>query len=68
MQIDAAIVFSGRIGIDAVVEYQRHHRPRRQPRRIDEQPETEARWDLNERKEFIQILDYPIMHCSLGQR
>ena len=41
-QIDAAIIFSHRIGIDAIEEYQRHHRPRRQPRRIDEQPETEA--------------------------
>ena len=28
-QIDAAIVFAGRIGIDAVEEYQRNHRPRR---------------------------------------
>ena len=62
--MDAAIVFSGRIGIHAVVEYQRHHRPRRQPRRIDEQPETEARLDLNERKEFIQILDYQITALS----
>ena len=65
-QIDAAIIFSHRIGIDAIEEYQRHHRPRRQPRRIDEQPETEARLDLNEyyRKEFIQILDYQITALS----
>ena len=65
-QIDAAIIFAGRLGIDAVEEYQRHHRPRRQPRRIDEQPETVARLDLNEyyRKEFIQILDYQINALS----
>ena len=65
-QIDAAIIFGGRLGIDAVEEYQRHHRPRRQPRRIDEQPETVARLDLNEyyRKEFIQILDYQINALS----
>ena len=65
-QIDAAIVLAGRIGIDLVEEYQRHHRPRRQPKRIDEQPETAARLDLNEYypKEFIQILDYQINALS----
>ena len=65
-QIDAAIVFLVRIGIDTVEEYQQHHCPRRQPRRIDEQPETEARLGLNEycRKKFIQILDYQITALS----
>jgi hypothetical protein len=65
-QIDESIIFSHRIGIDAIEEYQQHHRPRRQPRRIDEQPETEARLDLNEyyRKEFIQILDHQITALS----
>jgi hypothetical protein len=65
-QIDAAIIFSHRIGIDAIEEYQRHHRPRRQPRRIDEQTETEAHLDLNEyyRKEFVQILDHQITALS----
>ena len=66
-QIDVAILFSQRTGIDAIEEYQRHHRPRRQPRRNqDEQPETEAHLDLNEyyRKEFIQILDYQITALS----
>ena len=65
-QIDVAIVFAGHIGIDAVEGYQRRHRPRRQPKRIDEQPETAACLDLNEyyRKGFIKILDYQINALS----
>ena len=65
-QTDAAVDFSERYGIDAIGEYQRHHRSRRPPRRVDERPETATNLDLKDfdRKEFIQILDVQI--CTLS--
>ncbi|CAM1298252.1 Uncharacterised protein g2079 [Pycnogonum litorale] len=58
-EIEAAVVFSEKFGIDVQAEFQKHHRPRRPPIRVDERAENTAMLNVNEfyRKEFIQILD-----------
>ncbi len=52
-------------GIDPDAEYNRHHRQRKRPRRIDDQPETAANLSLLDhyRKEFIAVPDVQI--CAL---
>eukprot|EP00112_Aurelia_sp_Birch-Aquarium-sp1_P021382 Seg575.7 transcript_id=Seg575.7/GoldUCD/mRNA.D3Y31 product="hypothetical protein" protein_id=Seg575.7/GoldUCD/D3Y31 len=61
-EIQAAFVFSEKCGIDGKVQFEKHHRPRRIPNRIEERPENAALLDFNEyyRKEFNLILDMQI--------
>eukprot|EP00794_Sanderia_malayensis_P016281 gene16281-17919_t len=61
-EIQAAVVFSEKFGIDGQAEYQKHHIPRRQPNRPDERPENAALFNPSEYycKEFVQILDVQI--------
>lgn len=58
-QISASLDFAERHDVNVIDKYQRHHRPRRPSRRVDERPETATRLSLNDfyRKEFIQVLD-----------
>jgi hypothetical protein len=64
-QIQAAKTVAEQHGIDPDAEYNRHHRQRKRPRRIDDQPETAANLSLLDhyRKEFIAVLDVQI--CAL---
>ena len=39
-QITAATEYSKKIDIDAEADFAKHHRPRRPPKRLDENPET----------------------------
>ncbi len=61
-EILAALVFSEKCGIDGKAQFEKHHRPRRIPNRIEERPENAALLDFNEyyRKEFNLILDMQI--------
>ena len=61
-EIQAALVFGKKCGIDGKAQFHKHHRPRRIPARIDETPENAASIDFNEyyRKECILVLDMQI--------
>lgn len=61
-QIQAAKSVAEQHGIDPDAEYNRHHRQRNKPRRIDDQPETAANLSLVDhyRKEFVAVLDAQI--------
>ena len=39
-QVEASVIFARNIEIDAEADFNRHHRPRKAPRRVDEQAET----------------------------
>jgi hypothetical protein len=39
-EIQAAVVFAERLGVDVQSDFQRHHRHRKPPGRIDENPST----------------------------
>ena len=58
-QIFAAKTVAEQNGIDPEYEFIRHHRVRKVPRCIDDQPETAANLGLVDhyRKEFIEVLD-----------
>ncbi|CAM1307952.1 Uncharacterised protein r2_g1783 [Pycnogonum litorale] len=46
-EIEAAVVFSEKFGIDVQAEFQKHHRPRRPPIRVDERAENTAMLNVN---------------------
>ena len=58
-EIKAAIIFGNRNGIDGEADFNRHHKPRAMPRRIDDRPEStvELNFATFYRKEFLQVLD-----------
>ena len=58
-QIESSLIFARSLGIDPGNDYNRHHRPRRAPRRIDEQAGTAAVFSLQQfyRKQFREVLD-----------
>ena len=57
-EIKAAASFAEKLGIDVDSDFQRHHRQRRVPRRIDDKPDTAANLDVESfhRKEFKAVL------------
>ena len=58
-QIESSIIFARRLGIDPEDDFNRHHRPRRAPRRVDEQAGTAAVLSLQQlyRKQLREVLD-----------
>ncbi|XP_028394445.1 uncharacterized protein LOC114518638 [Dendronephthya gigantea] len=58
-QIEASTTFARSIGIDPEIDFHHHHRPRRVPRRLDEQPESAAALSLSAfyKKQFREALD-----------
>ena len=58
-QITAATEYSKKLDIDAEADFAKHHRPRRPPKRLDENAETTAVLDLFQffRKKFKCVLD-----------
>ena len=58
-QVESSIIFARSLGIDPENDFNRHHRPRRAPRRLDEQAETAAVVSLRHfyRKQFREVLD-----------
>ena len=61
-EIQAAVSFAQKVGIDAANDFRRHHRQRRPPRRIDDNPNTTACLNMESfyRKEFKSVLDTQI--------
>ena len=57
--IESSIIFARRLGIDPEDDFNRHHRPRRAPRRVDEQAGTAAVLSLQQfyRKQLREVLD-----------
>jgi hypothetical protein len=45
-EIQAAVVFAERLGVDVQSDFQRHHRHRKPPGRIDENPSTAVSLNL----------------------
>ena len=59
-QIEASVIFARNIKIDAEADFKRHHRrPRKAPRRLDEQAETATVFSLRAyyRNQFREVLD-----------
>ena len=58
-KITAAKEYSKKLDVDAEADFARHHRTRRLPRRLDENPETTVVLDLYQffRKEFKSVMD-----------
>ena len=58
-QIEASIIFARNIEINAEADFNRHHRPRKAPRRVDEQAETATVFSLRAycRNQFREVLD-----------
>ena len=58
-QIEASVIFAKNIEIDAEADFNRHHRPRRAPGRVDEQAGTAAKFSLRAyyRNQFREVLD-----------
>eukprot|EP00112_Aurelia_sp_Birch-Aquarium-sp1_P023237 Seg6841.1 transcript_id=Seg6841.1/GoldUCD/mRNA.D3Y31 product="hypothetical protein" protein_id=Seg6841.1/GoldUCD/D3Y31 len=46
-EIQAALVFSEKCGIDGKAQFEKHHQPQRIPNRIEERPENAAVLDFN---------------------
>ena len=61
-EIKAAASFAEKLGIDVDSDFRRHHRQRRAPRRIDDNPDTAANLDVESfyHKEFKAVLDTQI--------
>ena len=61
-EIKAAASFAEKLGIDVDSDFRRHHRQRRAPRRIHDNPDTAANLDVESfyRKEFKAVLDTQI--------
>jgi hypothetical protein len=57
--VDASVSFAFNLEVDAVSEYQRYHRTRRLPRRLDERQNTTVEMEMPKfyRKEFALVLD-----------
>ena len=58
-QIESSIIFARRLGIDPEDDFNRHHHPRRAPRRVDVQAGRAALLSLQQfyRKQFGEVLD-----------
>ncbi len=58
-ELDVIVEFGNKVNIDAIGQYQLHHRPRRPPRQIDEHPEASMQMSFKEfyRKEMCAVLD-----------
>ena len=58
-QIEASVIFARNIEIDAKADFNRHHRPKKAPRRVDEQAETATVFSLQAyyRNQFREVLD-----------
>lgn len=65
-QIESSIIFARRLGIDPKDDFNRHHRPRRAPKRVDEQAGTAAVLSLQQfcRKQLREVLDVPTSRMS----
>ena len=61
-EIKAAASFAEKLGINVDSDFRRHHRQRRAPRRIDDNPDTAANLDVESfyRKECKAVLDTQI--------
>ena len=61
-EIEAAIAFAKRLNFDAVADFERHHRHRQPPQRIDSNPQTAVSLNMKSFywKEFTQVLDTQI--------
>ena len=61
-EIKAAASFAEKLGTDVDSDFRRHHRQRRAPKRIDDNPDTTANLDMESfyRKEFKAVLDTQI--------
>lgn len=57
--IDAALIFSKKIELDPVADFNKNHRKRLIPKRVDSNPMTQSDFSLKlfYRKEFKQVLD-----------
>lgn len=66
-QIESSLIFARSLGIDPENDFNRHHRPRRAPRRLDEQAETVAVVSLREfyRMQFREVLD--VLTSRMGE-
>jgi hypothetical protein len=64
--VDASVLFASNLNVDAVSEYQRYHRSRRLPRRLDERQNTTAEMEMPEfyRKEFHLVLDMLLLQIQ----
>ena len=62
VEIQAAAAFAEHLGIDAASDFKHHHRYRKPPSRIDENPNTTAAFSMDSfyRKEFKAVLDTQI--------
>ena len=58
-QIEAFVIFTRNIEIDAEADFNLHHCPRKAPRRVDEQAETATVFSLQAyyRNQFHEVLD-----------
>ena len=58
-QIEASVIFATNIEIDAEADFNHHHRPRKTPRRVDEQAQTATVFSLraDHRSQFREVLD-----------
>ena len=65
-EIDAAIAFANSKGLDPISDFQRHHRRKRPPLRIDDNPGSSAAFDMHTfyRREFKAVLDTQISFLS----
>ncbi|CAB3991910.1 zinc finger MYM-type 1-like [Paramuricea clavata] len=61
-EIQAAVIFAEHLGVDAQTVFQRHHRHRKPPARIDENPSNAVSLNLESfyRKEFKAVLNTQI--------
>ena len=59
LQVEAAVAFSAKHGVNAESEFAKHHTKRVAPRRIDDTPEKAVYFGLQTfyRKEFLQVFD-----------
>jgi hypothetical protein len=55
--IDAALIFSGKLDLDPIEDFKKHHYKRSIPKRIDSNPMTQSDFSLKlfYRKEFKQV-------------
>lgn len=62
-EIESMVAFGSKVEIDVLAEYTRHHRTRRPPTRIDDNPDQTAEISFQEfyRKEMCLVLDSLIM-------
>ena len=58
-QIEASVIFARNIEIDAEANFNRHHRPRKAPKRVEKQAEAATVFSLRaySRNQFREVLD-----------